>query len=95
MVFMPALSENQYAYERIRNLLEKFPLMVGGEEAIPVSISIGVVFLGETTLSTYGKLYEQADKAMYQAKKSGKGKAVFYDTASGESRVLEKTEKLS
>ena len=78
MVFMPKLSENQHAYERIQNLLNRFPVMVeGGVKPIPVSLSIGVVFSRENEALSYAQLYEKADTAMYQAKKSGKGKAVF------------------
>ena len=80
MVFMPKLSESNYAYERIQNLLREFPLMVEGESGakpIPVSLSIGVVFSRENEFLSYSQLYEKADTAMYQAKKSGKGKAIF------------------
>ena len=78
MVFMPKLSEEQHAYERIQNLLNRFPVMVeGGVKPIPVSLSIGVVFSRENEALSYAQLYEKADTAMYQAKKSGKGKAVF------------------
>ena len=82
MVFMPKLSENQDVYESIQNLLNKFPLMVEGEDGVPpvpVSLSIGVVFSKENESLSYAQLYEKADTAMYQAKKSGKGKAIFFN----------------
>ena len=84
MVFMPKLSENQDAHERIQNLLDNFPVIVTGEgegetKPVPVSLSIGVVFSKENEFPSYTQLYEKADTAMYQAKKSGKGKAVFYN----------------
>ena len=82
MVFMPKLSEKQNTYERIENLLKKFPMMVtaeGNSNPIPVSLSIGVVFSRKNECLTYEQLYERADTAMYQAKKSGKGKAVFFN----------------
>ena len=82
MVFMPKLSENQHAYERIQNLLNRFPVMVegeGGVKPIPVSLSVGVVFSRENEALSYAQLYEKADMAMYQAKKSGKGKAFYFN----------------
>ena len=82
MVFMPKLSEGQEAYEMIENLFGNFPLMVKGESGtnpIPVSLSVGVVFSKENEFPSYAQLYEKADTAMYQAKKSGKGKAVFFN----------------
>ena len=86
MVFMPALTETRQAYERIQSLLQCFPIAVEGDgsaEPIPVSISIGVVFSGENESPSYPELYEKADEAMYRAKKSGKGKAVFIDPENG------------
>ena len=80
MVFMPKLSEDQLVYERIQSLLSQFPVVVEGEaKQIPVSLSIGVVFSKENEFLSYSQLYEKADTAMYQAKKSGKGKAVFFN----------------
>lgn len=82
MVFMPKLSENQTAYEKIQNLLKQFPVIVegeGGVTPIPVSLSVGVVFSRKNEFLSYSQLYEKADTAMYQAKKSGKGKAVCFD----------------
>lgn len=93
MVFMPTLSETRHAYERIRKLLEKFPVMVEGEdgaEPVPVSISVGVVFSEENASYSYPRLYELADTAMYQAKKAGKGKAVFSNAGGGERTILQK-----
>jgi len=92
MVFMPALSEVRHAHEKIRSLLGKFPVMVrgeGGAQPVPVSISIGVVFSGENESPSYLQLYEKADAAMYQAKKAGKGKAVFANTEGGEVTVMQ------
>ena len=82
MVFMPKLSETQDAYESIQSLIKKFPVMVEGEgqiKPIPVSLSVGVVFSRENEFLSYSQLYEKADTAMYQAKKSGKGKAIFFN----------------
>lgn len=82
MVFMPALSDAQIAYDRVQSLLNCFPIIVereGAPKPVHVSVSIGVVFSDRNGTCSYAQLYEKADEAMYQAKKSGKGKAVFSD----------------
>ena len=82
MVFMPKLSKTQDVYNKIQNLLNNFPLIVNGDgktEPVPVTLSIGVVFSKENESDTYSKLYQNADTAMYKAKNSGKGRAVFFE----------------
>ena len=82
IVFMPKLSQTQVVYNKIQNLLNHFPLIITGDgevQPVPVTLSIGVVFSKENEAHTYSQLYENADTAMYQAKKSGKGRAVFLE----------------
>lgn len=82
MVFMPKLSKPQSVYNKIQKLLNNFPLIVNGDgetEPVPVTLSIGVAFSKENEADTYSKLYEYADTAMYRAKNSGKGRAVFFE----------------
>ena len=89
MVFMPALPETQHAYETIQNLLKHFPLPISGENCtVPVSLSIGVVFSVENESCSYAQLAKRADAAMYQAKRSGKGRAVFFDAVNGDTTLL-------
>ena len=62
--------------------MNNFPLIVNGDgktEPVPVTLSIGVVFSKENESDTYSKLYQNADTAMYKAKNSGKGRAVFFE----------------
>lgn len=97
MVFMPALSDIRHTYEKIHNLLGRFPLLVEKNdetEPVPVSLSIGVVFSQKNVSYSYSQLYEKADNAMYQAKKSGKGRAVFSDGKSEKNTVLQFGESL-
>ena len=76
MVFMPGLSERKHAIERVQALLGQFPIIVEEEgKSVPVSISIGVTFSEDDQFPSYQELYEQADQAMYQAKKAGKRQA--------------------
>lgn len=82
MVFMPKLSKTQDVYNKIQNLLNNFPLIITGNgevEPVPVTLSIGVAFSKEDEADTYSKFYENADTAMYKAKNSGKGRAVFFE----------------
>ena len=76
MVFMPGLSERKHAVERVQMLLAQFPIVVEEQgKTVPVSISIGVAFSDADQFPTYQELYEQADRAMYQAKNAGKKQA--------------------
>lgn len=80
MVFMPLLSERKFAVERVQKTLDCFPVILHEDDKeIPVSISIGIVFLNENENITYQEAYHTADTAMYQAKQAGKGKAVIWE----------------
>lgn len=55
-----------------------FHMLSGNYEHFPISISMGI----STTMNCgreYDRLFEQADKALYTAKRSGRGRYVFYD----------------
>ncbi len=72
-VYMEKIPSREFVEERCRQLNKKLQLL---EQNYPVSISIGIVLhRGE---KTYKKLFEKADKALYQAKEKGKGELVFY-----------------
>ena len=80
MVFMPGLSERKHAIERVQMLLTQFPIVVEEQgKNVPVSVSIGMAFSDEDQFPSYQELYEQADHAMYQAKKAGKKQAFIAD----------------
>lgn len=69
-----SLANAQLLAERIRQSVETTPVTVGGA-TFPLTVSIGVVGtrLPKTSLET---LLEQADLALYQAKKSGRNRTV-------------------
>lgn len=80
VVFMPHLAAEENALTRVQSLLAQLPIVIAEKgERIEISASIGVAFSRAGQPHTYQELYDWADKAMYQAKKAGKGKAVFWE----------------
>lgn len=78
VIYMPQLAEKENAAQRVRDFLAALPLTAEEDGvSVAISASIGVAFSQENCLSTYQQLYDLADTAMYQAKKTGKGKAVY------------------
>ncbi|MCU1667370.1 MAG: sensor diguanylate cyclase [Blastococcus sp.] len=72
------------ALERIRGQLD-LPVDLGGGRTATVNASIGATFAGpDTDIDT---LIRRADLAMYTAKRSGRGRSVFYDPALEESQA--------
>jgi diguanylate cyclase (GGDEF)-like protein len=74
-VFLSEIPKNAVT-ERIRTMLGRFPIVIGGEERVDVSVSIGIAYKNPGELADYSKLCNRADEAMYMAKNLGKGKAV-------------------
>jgi diguanylate cyclase (GGDEF)-like protein len=66
------------ALERIRGQLDR-PIDLGGGRTATVNASIGASFAGPGT--DIDTLIRRADLAMYTAKRSGRGRSVFYDPA--------------
>lgn len=79
LIFLPKVTDQEMVLAKVERLLRVFPIVVAREGlAIEVSLSSGIAFgRGEDT--TYEMLCEKADKAMYRAKKNGKGKAVVFE----------------
>lgn len=59
--------------ERIRKNVELFPFTLSSGEEINITVSIGVASYPETT-NDVSVLIEEADKALYQAKRSGRNR---------------------
>ncbi|MGN0348146.1 MAG: GGDEF domain-containing protein [Roseburia sp.] len=79
LIFMKDVQDCDSIITRVQDLLRHFPIIASeeGSEKVPVSLSVGVSFLREGSRCTYETLYKSSDQAMYQAKNSGKGRAVI------------------
>lgn len=71
-----AQARSQLVAERLLNITDKPYLFEG--KMLKVSASVGVCFLDLKSSTSIDTLISSADAAMYQAKKSGKGRAVFF-----------------
>lgn len=76
LLFQPDVSEEKIQ-ERVRMIFDKINLTLKAAEG-GSGLSMGVAF-AEPEI-TFNQLYELADKALYQAKESGRGRCVFYKT---------------
>lgn len=65
------ISEAENAATRIRKMVEKQVFITGANDRIEITVSIGVACYPETTAAE-DKLIEQADMALYKAKRSGR-----------------------
>jgi diguanylate cyclase (GGDEF)-like protein len=74
-VFLPGISVNA-TVERVRSVLESFPITIEGACRVDVSVSIGIAYKEAGEEIDYKTLCDKADEAMYRAKLLGKGKAV-------------------
>ena len=55
-----------------------FQILKGNYEHFPISISMGIS-MTENNIRDYDTLFKRADKALYAAKRGGRGRYVFYD----------------
>lgn len=73
--------------ERLREGIAAHPFVVqrGFDDAtiIPVTVSIGLASL-PAEITTPSSLFEEADKALYSAKRTGRNKAILAENATGE-----------
>lgn len=63
----------------IENVIQRiFNSIIGNYEGKPVSVSMGIS-LSEQVGHDYDALFQAADKALYSAKRAGRGQLVYYD----------------
>ena len=71
------LPEDFHLEERIKQILEKVcQLQNQWEESCPISVSIGAAIPGAEDTS-FQRIYQRVDRALYLAKSSGKNRYVF------------------
>lgn len=63
--------------ERLRKKVENHEFEISDKEILRITISVGVSTYPDTT-QTIGKLLEDADSALYEAKRTGRGKVVIF-----------------
>lgn len=77
-VIMPQSNKNDAAFvaERIRATIEKARYVINVDEALKVTVSIGVAVTAPQS-ETIETLIERADSALYEAKRLGRNRIVF------------------
>ncbi|MCA0970871.1 diguanylate cyclase [Halobacillus litoralis] len=65
--------------EKIRKNVEKHPFVLTNGATIKITVSVGIACYRDTTFTREG-LIEDADKALYEAKRSGRNKVVVYQS---------------
>ena len=67
--------------ERVRTRVERRPVSIGHSETVCVSVSLGGAFAPQWVRSSVGLWLERADLQLYNAKASGRNRAVFEPAA--------------
>jgi two-component system, cell cycle response regulator len=65
--------------ERLRRAVEERKFTFGGKE-IPVTISLGIAAVPESNVSDHSAFLAAADKALYEAKRSGRNRVCLHGT---------------
>jgi two-component system, cell cycle response regulator len=65
--------------ERLRRAVEQRKFTFGGKE-IPVTISLGIAAVPESNVSDHSAFLAAADKALYEAKRSGRNRVCLHGT---------------
>lgn len=73
-----SLKEALEVSERLKREIQKRPFKLSGNQVINITVSIGIASYPETT-KDIDKLTEQADNALYEAKRAGRNKVAVID----------------
>ncbi|MCR8847724.1 diguanylate cyclase [Rossellomorea sp. SC111] len=65
--------------ERLREAVERHPFMITDDKSINITISIGVSTYPDTVSPSGEEIFEQADKALYLAKRTGRNKVCDFN----------------
>jgi diguanylate cyclase (GGDEF)-like protein len=71
------LSGARVVAERLRKAVEERKFTFGGKD-IPVTISLGIVAIPESGISDHNAFLAAADKALYEAKRSGRNRVCLH-----------------
>ncbi len=74
-VYLSDIPSKDFVYDKCKNLND---LLSNIDMEMPVSLSIGISMTSKD--DTYEELFKRADEAMYESKRSGKGKTVIWDS---------------
>lgn len=87
MVFMKDITSPDDAAKKAKELTEMFDHLFEDEKnSVSVSSSIGIAIFPNNG-ATFKNLYSNADRALYQVKKSGKNSYMLYDDISSENEL--------
>lgn len=79
-IFLKNIPTEVFALRKAEQILYKLKeFFITKEESLPVTCSIGISLFPKH-INTYTDLFEYADIALYQAKKTGKNRAYIYDS---------------
>ena len=73
------LSGARIVAERVRKAVEERKFTFGGKD-IPVTVSLGVVAIPESGVGDHNAFLAAADKALYEAKRSGRNRVCLHAT---------------
>lgn len=81
MLYLPFEGDSDFLDKKLEEIRIKMHRDIKGTEGVvTVSSSIGVTFYDKD--KNFNTLYEQADKALYQSKESGKNRITIYEAKS-------------
>lgn len=75
----------------VQGFLNRYPRVI--KEEVKVSVSVGIALRPVGSIKTYGEICKEADAAMYEAKRLGKGKAFLSACCLTEEIEIAKEEK--
>ena len=73
-------SEVEFAAERLRNAIDRKDFDIGGDNKIPITVTVGVAF-GVPDDKNPSVLIQQADTALYESKSTGRNRVSYFAKA--------------
>ena len=88
------LSGARIVAERVRKAVEERKFTFGGKD-IPVTVSLGVVAIPESGVGDHNAFLAAADKALYEAKRSGRNRVCLHGTEKTPARTRSGPQRLA